>query len=171
MSTTYYCPCCSEHRDSCFNVDESTLPDGADKNVTITDIEMCFCSTDRCRHNPCKHNISRLHLPLANMRLLGSQISTRSDMMSPGLIGPIYPEVCRTFDCLTWSHIGDLWLCKGTKYLFSMHAANVIMAGATRRTPCCPSPPASPGEELEASRPRQLASSSLSWSRTWLEFQ
>ena len=74
MSTTYYCPCCSEHRDSCFNVDESTLPDGADKNVTITDIEMCFCSTDRCSHNPCKHNISRLHLPLANMPSLLANI-------------------------------------------------------------------------------------------------
>ena len=70
------------------------------------------------RHNPCKHNISRPHLLLANMRLLGSQISTRSDMMSPSLIGPIYPEVCRTFDNLTWSHIGDFWLCKGTKYSF-----------------------------------------------------
>ena len=165
--------CCSEHRDSCFNVDESTLPDGADKNVTITDIEMCFCSTDRCSHTPCKHQSS----PLSACKYASSsQISTRSDMMSPRLIGPIYREVCRTFDSLTWSHIGDLWLYKGTKYSFLSAVCCFLLvwgccaAGATRRTPCCPSPPASPGAELEASRPRQLASSSPCWSRTWLEF-
>ena len=126
--------CCSEHRDSCFNVDESTLPDGADKNVTITDIEMCFCSTDRCSHNPCKHQSS----PLSACKYASSsQISTRSDMMSPCLIGPIYREVCRTFDSLTWSHISDLWLYKGTKYSFLSavccfllvwrHNANVVL--------------------------------------------
>merc|ERR1712243_70216 len=37
---------CSEHKDSCFNVDVSTLPD--DNNVTITNIELCFCSTNEC---------------------------------------------------------------------------------------------------------------------------
>jgi len=37
---------CSEHKDSCFNVDVSTLPHG--DNVTITDIELCFCTTDEC---------------------------------------------------------------------------------------------------------------------------
>ena len=38
---------CSEHRDSCFNIDDSTFPKPDDPNVTVTDMEMCFCSKDR----------------------------------------------------------------------------------------------------------------------------
>ena len=69
--------CCSEHRDSCFNVDESTLPDGADKNVTITDIEMCFCSTDRCRHSITSTSPFRLQicLLLANIHAIRHDVT------------------------------------------------------------------------------------------------
>ena len=36
---------CVEHQDQCYNVDLSTLPDN--DNVTISNIELCFCTTDR----------------------------------------------------------------------------------------------------------------------------
>jgi len=39
---------CSEHTDECVNIDHSSLPDHQDNNVTVTDIEICFCSGDRC---------------------------------------------------------------------------------------------------------------------------
>ena len=39
---------CSEHPDSCFNVDDSTFP-SANKTAVVTNIEVCFCSTDRSR--------------------------------------------------------------------------------------------------------------------------
>merc|ERR1712087_36492 len=38
---------CSEHPNSCFNVDDATFPNH-DNISTITDIEVCFCSNDRC---------------------------------------------------------------------------------------------------------------------------
>ena len=38
---------CSEHTDECVNVDHSSLPNINDHNVTITDMEICFCSGDR----------------------------------------------------------------------------------------------------------------------------
>ena len=41
---------CSEHTDSCYNMEHSTLPDHNDNNVTITDAEICFCSTDYCNN-------------------------------------------------------------------------------------------------------------------------
>ena len=37
---------CSEHQDSCFDVDDSTLPSPSPSFV-VTNIEVCFCSTDR----------------------------------------------------------------------------------------------------------------------------
>ena len=37
---------CSEHPNSCFNVDDATFPNH-DNISTITDIEVCFCSNDR----------------------------------------------------------------------------------------------------------------------------
>merc|ERR1711936_9035 len=40
-------PYCSEHQDSCFDVDDSTLPSPSPSFV-VTNIEVCFCSTDRC---------------------------------------------------------------------------------------------------------------------------
>eukprot|EP00091_Calanus_sinicus_P015536 TRINITY_DN3388_c0_g1_i8.p1 TRINITY_DN3388_c0_g1~~TRINITY_DN3388_c0_g1_i8.p1 ORF type:complete len:326 (-),score=81.87 TRINITY_DN3388_c0_g1_i8:164-1141(-) len=39
---------CSEHTDACVNIDHSSLPNINDNNVTITDMEICFCSGDRC---------------------------------------------------------------------------------------------------------------------------
>jgi len=39
---------CSEHTDECFHIERGTLPDHHDHNVTITDMEVCFCSGDRC---------------------------------------------------------------------------------------------------------------------------
>jgi len=39
---------CSEHTDACVNIDHASLPDHNDNNVTVTDIEICFCSGDRC---------------------------------------------------------------------------------------------------------------------------
>ena len=38
---------CSEHTDACVNIDHASLPDHNDNNVTVTDIEICFCSGDR----------------------------------------------------------------------------------------------------------------------------
>jgi len=38
---------CVEHQNECFDVDLSTLPDPPD-NVTIFNIELCFCTEDRC---------------------------------------------------------------------------------------------------------------------------
>jgi len=38
---------CSEHPNSCFNVDDATFPNH-DNISTITNIEVCFCSNDRC---------------------------------------------------------------------------------------------------------------------------
>merc|ERR1712066_578883 len=38
---------CSEHPDSCFNVDDSTFP-SVNETAVVTNIEVCFCSTDRC---------------------------------------------------------------------------------------------------------------------------
>jgi len=37
---------CSEHKESCYNVDISTLP--VEDNVDINDVELCFCGTDEC---------------------------------------------------------------------------------------------------------------------------
>ena len=37
---------CSEHPNSCFNVDDATFPDHGNQGI-ITDIEVCFCSNDR----------------------------------------------------------------------------------------------------------------------------
>merc|ERR1711915_193881 len=37
---------CVEHQNECYNVDLSTLPDN--DNVTITNVELCFCTTDKC---------------------------------------------------------------------------------------------------------------------------
>ena len=38
---------CSDYTDSCMNIDRGSLPDHNDNNVTVTDIEICFCSGDR----------------------------------------------------------------------------------------------------------------------------
>merc|ERR1712241_924420 len=38
---------CSEHPNSCFNVDDATFPN-KDNISTIIDIEVCFCSNNRC---------------------------------------------------------------------------------------------------------------------------
>ena len=40
---------CSEHPNSCFNVDDATFPN-KDNISTITNIEVCFCSNDRLGH-------------------------------------------------------------------------------------------------------------------------
>merc|ERR1712064_6547 len=43
---------CNEHPNSCFNVDDSTFPK-PNETAVVTDIEVCFCSTDRCNEeNP-----------------------------------------------------------------------------------------------------------------------
>jgi len=39
---------CSEHKNECYHVDQSTLGNHHHDNVTITDAEVCFCDTDRC---------------------------------------------------------------------------------------------------------------------------
>jgi len=39
---------CSEHTDECVNIDHSSLPNHQDHNVTVTDIEICFCNGDKC---------------------------------------------------------------------------------------------------------------------------
>jgi len=39
---------CSDHTDACLNIDRSSLPNHQDHNVTVSDIEICFCSGDRC---------------------------------------------------------------------------------------------------------------------------
>ena len=44
---------CSEHPDSCFNVDDATFP-SANKTSVVTNIEVCFCSTNRWRTR-CKY--------------------------------------------------------------------------------------------------------------------
>merc|ERR1712142_457139 len=41
---------CSDHPDSCFNIDKSDLPDHTYTNVTVTDTEICFCDEDRCNN-------------------------------------------------------------------------------------------------------------------------
>merc|ERR1711910_285753 len=38
---------CSEHPDSCFNVGDATFPT-ENKTSVVTNIEVCFCSTNRC---------------------------------------------------------------------------------------------------------------------------
>jgi len=38
---------CDEHPNSCFNVDDATFP-SENKTAVITNIEVCFCSIDRC---------------------------------------------------------------------------------------------------------------------------
>jgi len=42
---------CSDYTDSCMNIDRGSLPDHNDNNVTVTDIEICFCSGDRCNND------------------------------------------------------------------------------------------------------------------------
>ena len=44
---------CSEHPDSCFNVDDATFP-SANKTSVVTNIEVRFCSTNRWRTR-CKY--------------------------------------------------------------------------------------------------------------------
>jgi len=39
---------CSEHKNTCYNVDESTLGTHTEENVTVTDVEVCFCDQDFC---------------------------------------------------------------------------------------------------------------------------
>ena len=41
---------CSEHPNSCFNVDDATFPNNNNISVT-TDVEICFCSSDRLGPN------------------------------------------------------------------------------------------------------------------------
>jgi len=42
---------CSDYTDSCMNIDRSSLPDHTHNNVTVSDIEICFCSGDRCNND------------------------------------------------------------------------------------------------------------------------
>eukprot|EP00091_Calanus_sinicus_P015535 TRINITY_DN3388_c0_g1_i6.p1 TRINITY_DN3388_c0_g1~~TRINITY_DN3388_c0_g1_i6.p1 ORF type:complete len:190 (-),score=43.70 TRINITY_DN3388_c0_g1_i6:132-641(-) len=46
---------CSEHTDECVNVEHASLPNMQDHNVTITDMEICFCSGDRCNVEDPQH--------------------------------------------------------------------------------------------------------------------
>merc|ERR1711892_238251 len=39
---------CSDHTDACLNIDRSSLPNHQDHNVTVTDVEICFCGGNRC---------------------------------------------------------------------------------------------------------------------------
>merc|ERR1711892_1265550 len=39
---------CSDHTDACLNIDRADLPNHQDHNVIVWDMEICFCSRDRC---------------------------------------------------------------------------------------------------------------------------
>merc|ERR1711936_605125 len=42
---------CSNHPNDCFNVENANLPDHHDNNVTVTDIEICFCDKENCNND------------------------------------------------------------------------------------------------------------------------